>query len=110
MRESKRGNQAMILLNWLFQDEIFLEAILWNVSGIISRRDDHHVALGWCILGRSLIEYENVASDITTNGNFVIYSPLAWFSVYFFSLWYNFLPVMSVHDAYVCFHFLSLYQ
>ncbi|KAH6818792.1 hypothetical protein C2S51_002395 [Perilla frutescens var. frutescens] len=66
MREPKRGNQAIILLNWLFQDEIFLEAILRNVSDIISRRDDHYVALGWCILGRNLIEYENVVRDVTT--------------------------------------------
>lgn len=62
----------MILLNWLFQDEIFLESILRNVSDIISRRDDRYVALGWCILGRSLIEYENVTNDATTNGKFVL--------------------------------------
>ncbi|XP_042053804.1 uncharacterized protein LOC121798730 isoform X2 [Salvia splendens] len=67
VRDSKRGNQAMILLNWFFQDETSVEAILGNVSDIISRRDDHYVALGWCILARSLIEYENVVSDITTN-------------------------------------------
>ncbi|XP_042048334.1 uncharacterized protein LOC121794300 isoform X1 [Salvia splendens] len=67
VRDSKRGNQAMILLNWFFQDETSVEAILRNVSDIISRRDDHYVALGWCILARSLIEYENVVSDITTN-------------------------------------------
>lgn len=99
----------MILLNWLFQDEIFLEAILRNFTDIISRRDDHYVALGWCILGRSLIEYENVVSDVTTNGNFVIYSPCVGFSVYLFSFWYNFLCVMSVHNTYVCFLFLGLY-
>ncbi|KAH6823431.1 xyloglucanase 113 [Perilla frutescens var. hirtella] len=66
MREQKRGNQAIILLNWLFQDEIFLEAIMRNVSDIISRRDDHYVALGWCILGCSLIEYENIVRDVST--------------------------------------------
>ncbi|KAL1549976.1 hypothetical protein AAHA92_17995 [Salvia divinorum] len=65
--DSKRGNQAMILLNWFFQDDTYVETILRNVSDIISRRDDHYVALGWCILARSLIEYENVISDITTN-------------------------------------------
>lgn len=86
MRGSKQGNQAMTLLNWLFQDEIFFEAILRNVSDIISRRDDRYVALGWCILGRSLIEYENFLSNVMTNGNFIIYFSLfAWLSMYFFS-------------------------
>ncbi|KAH6800753.1 hypothetical protein C2S52_001217 [Perilla frutescens var. hirtella] len=41
-------------------------AIMRNVSDIISRRDDHYVALGWCILGCSFIEYENVVRDVST--------------------------------------------
>lgn len=72
MRESKQGNQALILLNWLFQDEIFVEAVLRNVSDIISRKDDRYVALGWCVLGRSLVEYENIVGDFTTNGNIAV--------------------------------------
>lgn len=72
MRESKQGNQALIILNWLFQDENFVEAVLRNVSDIISRKDDRYVALGWCILGRSLIEYENIVGEFTTNGNIAI--------------------------------------
>ncbi|KAL8489605.1 hypothetical protein ACS0TY_025004 [Phlomoides rotata] len=67
MREPKQGNQATILLNWLFQDEIFCGVILRNLADIISRRDDRYVALGWCILGRRLVEYENVISKVLTN-------------------------------------------
>ncbi|XP_011075215.1 uncharacterized protein LOC105159735 isoform X2 [Sesamum indicum] len=66
MRVQKQGNQAMIILNWLFQDEILFQYIVRNLAGIISRRDDHYVALGWCILGRSLIEYENVMNNVPT--------------------------------------------
>lgn len=72
MRESKQGNQALILLNWLFQDEIFVEEVLRNVSDIVSRKDDRYVALGWCILGRSLVEYESIVGDFTTNGNIAV--------------------------------------
>lgn len=89
----------MILLNWLFQDEIFLESILRNVSDIISRRDDRYVALGWCILGRSLIEYGNVTNDATTNGKFV----LSLFSQYFFSFWILVqLPLYDVSTLHFC--------
>ncbi|KAI3471584.1 hypothetical protein Pfo_028234 [Paulownia fortunei] len=38
MRESKQGNQVLILLNWLFQDEILFQAIVRNLAAIISRR------------------------------------------------------------------------
>ena len=96
----------MILLNWFFQDETSVEAILRNVSDIISRRDDHYVALGWCILARSLIEYENVVSDITTNGNFVIY---VCASVFLCTLFYSTFCVMSVYVTYVCFPFSHFY-
>ncbi|KAG8371928.1 hypothetical protein BUALT_Bualt12G0013800 [Buddleja alternifolia] len=68
MRKSKQENQSLIILNWLFQDEILFQAIMSNLTGILSRRDDHYVALGWCILGRSVIEYENIANNLATNG------------------------------------------
>ncbi|KAK4404886.1 hypothetical protein Sango_0857200 [Sesamum angolense] len=67
MRVQKQGNQVMILLNWLFQDEILFQYTMRNLAGIISKRDDHYVALGWCILGRSLIEYESVVNNVPTN-------------------------------------------
>ncbi|KAL2466133.1 ARM repeat superfamily protein [Abeliophyllum distichum] len=58
----------MVLLNWLFQDEILFQDIVENYAGIISRKDDHYIALGWCILGRSLIEYKNTVNNIATDG------------------------------------------
>ncbi|KAL6505989.1 hypothetical protein OROHE_022708 [Orobanche hederae] len=66
-RESKQGNQTLILLNWLFQDEVLLKAIVRNMADIICRRDDHYMALGWCFLGRSLIEYENIVNNVSVN-------------------------------------------
>ncbi|PIN16692.1 hypothetical protein CDL12_10657 [Handroanthus impetiginosus] len=67
MRKSKHGNQALILLNWLFQDEILFQAILRNLAAIISRKDDRYVALGWCMLGRNIMECENVVNNAATN-------------------------------------------
>ncbi|CAA2969441.1 uncharacterized protein LOC111378014 [Olea europaea subsp. europaea] len=67
-RDLKHGNQAMVLLNWLFQDDILFQYTVGNLAGIIMRRDDRYVALGWCILGRSLIEYENAVKNIATDG------------------------------------------
>lgn len=72
-RDLKHGNQAMVLLNWLFQDDILFQYTVGNLAGIIMRRDDRYVALGWCILGRSLIEYENAVKNIATDGNISIY-------------------------------------
>ncbi|KAL6530431.1 hypothetical protein OROMI_028320 [Orobanche minor] len=66
-RESKQGNQTLILLNWLFQDEVLFKATVRNMADIICRRDDHYMALGWCILGRSLIEYENIVNNVSVN-------------------------------------------
>ncbi|KAJ0703307.1 putative PPM-type phosphatase domain superfamily [Helianthus annuus] len=45
-KDSKHKNQEMIILYWLFQDEVLL------------RKEDCHIALGWCILARRLIEYD----------------------------------------------------
>ncbi|KAL6523246.1 hypothetical protein OROGR_016849 [Orobanche gracilis] len=66
-RESKQGNQTLILLNWLFQDEVLFKDIVRNMAAIISRRDDHYMTLGWCFLGRSLIEYENIVNNVSVN-------------------------------------------
>ncbi|KAI3667410.1 hypothetical protein L6452_42467 [Arctium lappa] len=55
-KESKYKNQEMILLNWLFQDEVIFQALARNFSDILLRKEDHHIALGWCILARRLIE------------------------------------------------------
>lgn len=58
----------MILLNWLFLDEGLFQVVVRNLAGIISRMDDRYVALGWCFLGRRLIEYENAENNLETSG------------------------------------------
>ncbi|XP_019154481.1 PREDICTED: uncharacterized protein LOC109150918 isoform X2 [Ipomoea nil] len=68
IRAAKQSNQAIILLNWLFQDEILFQALAKNLAGIISRRDDHYIALGWCFLARSLLEFDSIMGKLTTNG------------------------------------------
>ncbi|XP_028059847.1 uncharacterized protein LOC114263496 isoform X3 [Camellia sinensis] len=67
-KESKHGNQAMILFNWLFQDEIIFQALATNLAGIIRRKDDRYIALGWCILVRGLVEYEISMKQFINNG------------------------------------------
>ncbi|KAK6124641.1 hypothetical protein DH2020_041613 [Rehmannia glutinosa] len=67
LQHSKQGNQSLILLNWLFQDEVLFQAIVRNMAAIILKRDDRYLALGWCFLGCSLIEYENVVGNASVN-------------------------------------------
>ncbi|KAJ9543843.1 hypothetical protein OSB04_023550 [Centaurea solstitialis] len=67
-KESKHKNQEMILLNWLFQDEVLFQAIARNFSDIVLRKEDHHIALGWCILARRLIEYDVTMGRFPTSG------------------------------------------
>ncbi|KAF7142268.1 hypothetical protein RHSIM_Rhsim05G0135200 [Rhododendron simsii] len=57
-KESKYGNQAMILFNWLFQDEVIFQALATNLASIIMRKEDCYIALGWCMLVRGLVGYE----------------------------------------------------
>lgn len=59
-KESKKhGSQAMILLNWLFQDELLFQAVATNLANIFVTKDDRYIAFGWCTLLRSLLEYES---------------------------------------------------
>ncbi|XP_011020335.1 PREDICTED: uncharacterized protein LOC105122745 isoform X2 [Populus euphratica] len=64
----KHGGQAMTIINWLFQDEFVFEAVAMDLANIIERKEDRHVALGWCILVRGLVEYENFTEQHTLNG------------------------------------------
>ncbi|CAL5362804.1 unnamed protein product [Camellia sinensis] len=59
-KESKHGNQAMLLFNWLFQDEIIFQALATNLAGIIRRKEDRYIALGWCILVRGLVDSSHI--------------------------------------------------
>ncbi|KAL1194541.1 hypothetical protein V5N11_020604 [Cardamine amara subsp. amara] len=67
-KESKHGNPAMILLNWLFQDEVLFQAVSRNLSKVILRNEDRFLALGWCLLIRSLVECEDTADQGFWNG------------------------------------------
>lgn len=64
----KNGGQAMILVNWLFQDDLLFRALATNLANIIIRKDDRYIALGWCILVRNLLEYETSITQYSMNG------------------------------------------
>ncbi|XP_006349558.1 uncharacterized protein [Solanum tuberosum] len=65
---SKHGNQVMILLNWLFEDEISFQALANDLKSILSRKEDRYISLGWCTLARSLIEFEVTMDKLVTRG------------------------------------------
>ncbi|KAK4372602.1 hypothetical protein RND71_007986 [Anisodus tanguticus] len=65
---SKHGNQVMILLNWLFEDEICFQALANDLEAILSRKEDRYVSLGWCTLAQSLIEFEVMMDKLVTRG------------------------------------------
>lgn len=67
-KDGKHSNPAMILLNWLFQDESIFQGVSRNLSGIISRNEDRFLALGWCLLIRSLVECEDTGDQGFWNG------------------------------------------
>ncbi|GAB2295532.1 hypothetical protein Dimus_029696 [Dionaea muscipula] len=57
-KDSKHANQATILLNWLFQDPCLFKALASNLINLVSSKEDHYIALGWCTLVRDLVDYE----------------------------------------------------
>ncbi|KAM7263746.1 hypothetical protein ACFE04_001429 [Oxalis oulophora] len=63
LKESKRYNQVIILLDWLFRDEVIFQVLAMNLANIITRKDDRYIAFGWCTLVRSLLEYESHADQ-----------------------------------------------
>ncbi|KAI4348718.1 hypothetical protein L6164_009405 [Bauhinia variegata] len=67
-KESKHGSQAMILLNWLFQNELLFEPVTKSLANVITRKDDRYLLFGWCILVRELVEYENSINQSTFSG------------------------------------------
>ncbi|GLT96071.1 hypothetical protein SLE2022_137200 [Rubroshorea leprosula] len=75
-KDSKHGNQAMILFNWLFQDEVLFQIVATNLANIIARKDDRYIALGWCTLVRNLVEYESNMEQYLVNGIKEKYSAL----------------------------------
>lgn len=67
-KDSKQVVQALILINWFFQDEFLFEKVSMSLADILSRKDDRYIALGWCILVRRLVEYESLADQYPLNG------------------------------------------
>ncbi|KAI3923724.1 hypothetical protein MKW98_011354 [Papaver atlanticum] len=66
-KDSRRSNQVLILLNWLFEDELVFEALAVDQVAIIKRKNDRYIALGWCTLIRALLEHgitQKQSSDI----------------------------------------------
>ncbi|GAV57287.1 hypothetical protein CFOL_v3_00825 [Cephalotus follicularis] len=75
-KESKHGAQPLMLLDWLFQDELLFQALATNLANIISRKDDRYIAFGWCTLVRGLVEYDSVMDHYLVNGIRENYSAL----------------------------------
>ncbi|KAK4281861.1 hypothetical protein QN277_013308 [Acacia crassicarpa] len=67
-KDSKHGGQAMILINWLFQDELLFEPLTKGLANIITRKTDRYLLLGWCVLVRALADYDNISSQSTFSG------------------------------------------
>ncbi|KHN26335.1 hypothetical protein GLYMA_19G141900v4 [Glycine max] len=68
--KSKHGDQAMILLSWLFQDELLFQPVAEALASIVSRKHvhDRYLLLGWCLLLRNLVEFENSAHQSMFGG------------------------------------------
>jgi hypothetical protein len=68
-KDSKHGGQAMVLLNWLFQDGFLFQAIATALVGVFSTKDDRFIVLGWCTFVRAVVEYESSVTQFPMNGN-----------------------------------------
>ncbi|XP_028774436.1 uncharacterized protein LOC114731438 isoform X1 [Neltuma alba] len=67
-KDSKRGGQAVILINWLYQDELLFEPLTKGLANIITRKNDRYLLFGWCVLVRSLVDYDNTISQSPFSG------------------------------------------
>lgn len=65
---SRRDNQVLRLLNWLYQDESVSRSFTQNLISIISRKEDHYIAYGWCNLVRDLLDSEPLTKQYLMNG------------------------------------------
>ncbi|RDY02152.1 hypothetical protein CR513_14431, partial [Mucuna pruriens] len=66
--KSKHGDQAMVLLNWLFQDELLFQPVAEALAGVVAGKHDRYLLLGWCLLLRNLVEYESSAHQSIFGG------------------------------------------
>ncbi|KAH7854589.1 hypothetical protein Vadar_015669 [Vaccinium darrowii] len=75
-KESKYGNQVLILLDWLFQDEVLFQALATNLASMIWRKEDRYIALGWCMLVHGLVACEITPKQFKNKGIKEKYSSL----------------------------------
>ncbi|XP_042514637.1 uncharacterized protein LOC122089182 isoform X2 [Macadamia integrifolia] len=67
-KDSNHCSQAMILLNWLFQDEPLFQALASSFGEIIVKMEDHYIALGWCTMMHGLVDYEISMNKFSNSG------------------------------------------
>ncbi|KAG2405658.1 uncharacterized protein HKW66_Vig0049130 [Vigna angularis] len=74
--KSKHGDQAMLLLNWLFQDELLFQPVAEALAGVVARKHvhDRYLLLGWCLLLRNLVEFESSAHQSMLSGEFLVFT------------------------------------
>ncbi|KAK2416394.1 hypothetical protein QL285_038791 [Trifolium repens] len=67
-KNSKHGGQAIILLNWLFQDELIFVPVAEALASIITRKNDRYLLFGWCLLLRSIVDYDSSVHQSMLSG------------------------------------------
>lgn len=65
----------MILMNWLFQDELLFEPVAEALATVIAGKNDRYLLLGWCLLLRSLLEYDSSVHQSMLGGEFALFTP-----------------------------------
>lgn len=58
----------MILLDWLFQDELLFQYIAGNLVEMVSTKEDRFITLGWCTFVRGILEHERAMNQYPMNG------------------------------------------
>lgn len=53
----KHRKQALLLLIWLLEDDLVFQELSSTLAEIITRKEDHYIALGWCTLVRGLVDH-----------------------------------------------------
>ncbi|KAL5729342.1 hypothetical protein ACHQM5_002313 [Ranunculus cassubicifolius] len=67
-KDSRHCNQVLILLNWLFKDDLTFHALAVNLVNIILRKDDRYIVLGWCTLICGLVDYRTTMISYSNTG------------------------------------------
>ncbi|PNX95783.1 hypothetical protein L195_g018977 [Trifolium pratense] len=75
-KNSKHGGQPIILLNWLFQDELIFVPVVEALASIITRKNDRYLLFGWCLLLRSIVDYDSSVHQSMLSGIRERYSDL----------------------------------